>query len=139
MIQLNNPIFLNVEYSRSFTLEYPICAKDKNIVLPYPTTDPDILRGELLHTTVVSTITTTNGIYKVGNNIENENSNENNSKKKNKHLSNQKNIVKTIQTKHVRDKLLFYQGGHHGSCLPVRNALTKLMNDKKVASKNRRR
>lgn len=27
--------------------EYPVCAKEKNIVMPYPTTDPDVLRGHL--------------------------------------------------------------------------------------------
>jgi hypothetical protein len=38
MIQLNPPIFLNVELSRSFILEYPVCGKEKNIVMPYPST-----------------------------------------------------------------------------------------------------
>ena len=47
MIQLSAPIFLNVEFSRSFVKEYPVCAREKNIVMPYPTTDPDVLRGHL--------------------------------------------------------------------------------------------
>jgi hypothetical protein len=47
MIQLNLPIFLNVEYSLSFAAEYPVCALQKNIVLPYPTTDSDFYSGRL--------------------------------------------------------------------------------------------
>ena len=46
MIQLNDPIFLNVEFSRSFAEEYPFCALQKNIVMPYPTTDSDFYSGE---------------------------------------------------------------------------------------------
>lgn len=48
MIQLEAPIFLNVEFSRSFVQEYPICAKEKNIVMPYPSIDPELLRGSLV-------------------------------------------------------------------------------------------
>ena len=47
MIHLNSPIFLNVEYSRSFVEQYPVCATEKNIVMPYPTIDPDFYAGEL--------------------------------------------------------------------------------------------
>lgn len=46
MIHLNDPIFLNVEYSHSFTQEYPICATEKNIVMPYPTIDSDFYAGK---------------------------------------------------------------------------------------------
>jgi hypothetical protein len=41
MIQLNQPTFFNVEYSKTFIQEYPICSQFKNLVMPYPTTDPD--------------------------------------------------------------------------------------------------
>jgi hypothetical protein len=47
MIHLQSPIFLGVEYSKSFVMEYPICTTQKNIVLPYPTTDPDFFSGKL--------------------------------------------------------------------------------------------
>jgi hypothetical protein len=47
MIHLNAPLFLNVEYSRSFIEEYPICATEKNIVMPYPTVDTDYYAGKL--------------------------------------------------------------------------------------------
>lgn len=47
MMHLHTPIFLNVEYSRSFINDYPICAKRKNIVMPYPTTDPGLFNGKL--------------------------------------------------------------------------------------------
>ena len=47
MIQLYPPIFVNVEFSRSFVNEYPICATQKNIVVPYPTTDPWLFSGKL--------------------------------------------------------------------------------------------
>lgn len=85
MIQLNSPIFINVEYSRSFVKEYPICAKVKNIVAPYPNTDPLLYSGS-----IPSMFTNDTGSY-------------------------------------IRDKLLFYQGGHHGSCEPIRTALSNIM------------
>ena len=47
MSHLYPPIFLGVEYSLSFVKEYPICSTLKNIVLPYPTTDPDLFTGRL--------------------------------------------------------------------------------------------
>ena len=47
MSHLYPPIFLGVEYSLSFVKEYPICSTLKNIVLPYPTTDPDLFSGKL--------------------------------------------------------------------------------------------
>lgn len=47
MIHLTSPIYLNVEYSRSFVDEYPVCAKEKNIVMPYPTIDSDFYAGKL--------------------------------------------------------------------------------------------
>ena len=47
MPQLHPPIFLSVELSRSFLAEYPICAAEKNIVLPYPTVDSDFYSGAL--------------------------------------------------------------------------------------------
>lgn len=44
---LYTPIFLSVEYSLSFVKEYPICGTEKNIILPYPMTDPDFFNGKL--------------------------------------------------------------------------------------------
>ena len=46
MIQLYPPIFINIEFSKSFIQEYPICSQQKNIVVPYPTTDPALFSGE---------------------------------------------------------------------------------------------
>jgi hypothetical protein len=43
MIQLNSPIFLHLEYSGAFYNEYPICAKQKNIMMPYPSIDPKMI------------------------------------------------------------------------------------------------
>ncbi len=87
MVQLNNPIFLNVEFSKSFVKEYKICATEKNVVMPYPTTDPNVYNGQLLNQ-----------------NIE-------------------------------RDKLLYYQGGGHGSCLQIRHMLNIIMKDKSLTPK----
>lgn len=42
MIQLYPPLFINVEYSRSFVQEYPVCSVQKNIIAPYPILDPDL-------------------------------------------------------------------------------------------------
>lgn len=47
MPHLHTPIFLGVEYSSSFVKEYPVCSSQKNIVMPYPTTDPDLFNGKL--------------------------------------------------------------------------------------------
>lgn len=48
MSHLHRPIILGVEYSIQFVKEYPICATKKNIVAPYPTSDPDLFNGKLL-------------------------------------------------------------------------------------------
>jgi hypothetical protein len=32
-----------------------------------------------------------------------------------------------------RNKLLYYQGGHHGSCVQIREALNVLMRDRQIA------
>ncbi len=47
MVHLYPPIFLALEYSASFVKEYPICSSQKNILMPYPTTDPDLFNGKL--------------------------------------------------------------------------------------------
>ncbi len=47
MSHLKPPIFLGVEYSLSFLAEYPVCAAQKNVMVPYPTTDPDLFSGKL--------------------------------------------------------------------------------------------
>lgn len=101
MIQLEAPIFLNVEFSRSFVKEYPICASQKNIVMPYPTTDPEVLRGHVKPTSPLSVLPSSS----VGSDAE----------------------------PSKRDNLLFYQGGRHGSCEEVRNALSSVMSDKSIA------
>ena len=93
MIQLSSPIFFNVEYSRSFTEEYPICSRRKNIVLPYPSTDPDLYSGRLIR----------------------------------------------AAQRARRTKLLFYQGGAHGSCMAVRNALGKLARNSELAPATKKR
>lgn len=85
MVQLFPPIFLNVEFSRSFINEYPVCASAKNIVMPYPSTDPDLISGRL------------------------------------------------FSNRPPRDKLVFYQGGNHGSCSFIRSALQEIIQNKKYA------
>ena len=47
MLHLHPPIFVAVEYSKSFIQEYPVCSRDKNMLMPYPTTDPDLYSGKL--------------------------------------------------------------------------------------------
>ena len=87
MIQLNSPIFLNVEFSASFTREYPVCATQKNLVMPYPCTDPDLYSGRLL----------------------------------------------SQPPELPRNRLLYYSGGHHGSCVFIREALTELVRNKRLS------
>ena len=47
MMHLYPPIFLCLEYSVGFVQEYPVCSTQKNIVVPYPTTDPELFNGKL--------------------------------------------------------------------------------------------
>lgn len=47
MMHLHTPIFLCLEYSANFISEYPVCSSQKNIVVPYPTTDPELFNGKL--------------------------------------------------------------------------------------------
>lgn len=47
MMHLHTPIFLCLEYSANFISEYPVCSSQKNIVVPYPTTDPELFSGKL--------------------------------------------------------------------------------------------
>jgi len=47
MMHLHTPIFLCLEYSANFIAEYPVCSTHKNIVVPYPTTDPELFNGKL--------------------------------------------------------------------------------------------
>lgn len=44
---LLRPIFVALEYSKSFIETYPTCVQLKNILVPYPTTDPDLFNGKL--------------------------------------------------------------------------------------------
>jgi hypothetical protein len=45
MIQLSNPIFLNVELTKAFVTEYPKCTQHgKILVLPYPALDYGMYR-----------------------------------------------------------------------------------------------
>ena len=44
-IHLYRPIFLVLEYSLSFIRTYPICTTYKNIVMPYPNNDYQLLNG----------------------------------------------------------------------------------------------
>lgn len=46
MMHLHSPIFLNIEYSKTFVNEYPMCSQYKNIVMPYPSIDPAIFNGK---------------------------------------------------------------------------------------------
>ena len=87
MIQLHRPIFLNVEYSHSFIQEYPVCARQKNLIMPYPTIDPDLYSGKLLKPPEIK-----------------------------------------------RDKLLYYHGGMHGTCVNVREALAALQRDHTISA-----
>lgn len=89
MLQLGNPIFFNVELGKRFVDEYPICSKNKIMILPYPSTDPNLYSKRILDFKLMKT---------------------------------------------GRNKLYFYQGGYHGSCIFVRQALNTLMTFKEFSS-----
>lgn len=109
MLQLANPIFLNVELSKLFIQEYPICSKQKNIVVPYPTTDSDMYSYSYFPNALQQFLTKI--LQKIP------------------HISPeilQKHLIDYLTSEHKRSKLLFYQGGNHGSCVKVRQSLTSL-------------
>ena len=108
MIQLSTPIFLSVEYSSEFIREYPFCSIRKNIVMPYPTTDPELFNGKLLKMPLKSS---GQQFLRQNSKIENEN----------------KSII--INYKERRQYLLYYAGGLHGDCIEVRKAMKQLMNN----------
>ena len=87
MIQLNRPIFLNVEFSRTFVQEFGANCAHKNLVMPYPMLDQDFYNGKL----------------------------------------------GTRPAEVVRDKLLYYSGGRHGSCVFIREALNEIQRNASVA------
>lgn len=110
MIHLTAPIYLNVEYSRSFVDEYPVCAKEKNIIMPYPTVDPDFYSGNLFQ----SKLQRDKLIFYLGG-------------------------TAVLDVHHLPLTLthnphqLTYATGNHGSCVFVRNALTDLSRVKQIA------
>lgn len=95
MMHLHRPIFLNVEYSASFVREYPICSRQKNLVMPYPNTDPGLWRRPVLPV-----------MHGHGHG--------------HGHGS-------QTEVSGRRSRLLFYQGGMHGSCTQVRKGLSAIM------------
>lgn len=108
-MQLNPPIFINVEYSQSFVQEYPICSRHKNIVAPYPTVDPDFYSGKLFMPGFPN-IKRDKLIFYLGGTL----------------------------TRHHHNctsfsLLLSCAAGNHGSCVFVREALTALSRDKSIA------
>lgn len=109
MLQLANPIFLNVELSKLFIQEYPICSTQKNIVVPYPTTDSDLYSYNYFPVALQQSLSQI--------------------LQKTPHTNPetlQKHFIDYLTSKHQRSKLLFYQGGNHGSCVKVRQSLTSL-------------
>ncbi len=117
MLQLANPIFLNVELSKLFIQEYPICSTRKNLILPYPTTDPDLytyyyfpngLQQSLARTLQTDSSTSPEIV--------------------------RKHFIDYLTNDHKRSKLIYYQGGNHGSCVKVRQSLTALT--KATSTKN---
>ena len=110
MPHLHAPIFLGVEYSKSFINEYPICSMKKNIVVPYPVTDPKVYNGYYFnHYSVIKSHTNKYDVYQHHN------------------ISYEKN--KYIKANITRSALLFYSGGMHGECVHVRRALKEIMNN----------
>ena len=132
MIQLYPPIFVTVEFSRSFVTEYPVCATEKNIVVPYPTTDPDLLSGMFFEKNVDNSAKKSGQGKKPANHrvmIGDANGvvpNQAATNKANHEFNKERHNEIGFR---VRDKLLFYQGGMHGSCEDIRRALVAIMRD----------
>jgi hypothetical protein len=104
MPQLHPPIFLNIEYSKSFVSEYPMCSQFKNIVMPYPSIDPAIISGRVQRNKKHTTDLVPPGLE-----LEHSSNSSGGPGRYNKSL------------------LMFYRGGNHGECMVVRQALTRLM------------
>jgi len=124
MIQLQAPIFLNVELSKSFVREYPVCATEKNVVMPYPAIDPDFYAGKLTQ----PGIKRDKLIFYLGG----------------MHLAvHYSCVAMELLWLSIQEDWLWLVGvyapippslsGNHGSCVFIRNALTALSRDKAVA------
>ena len=108
MSHLQPPIFLNIEYSKTFVAEYPMCSQYKNLVMPYPSLDPSIINGRVqkkhFHPQVGSAVPV--------NNSEDT-------------LSNSSNPP----SRYGKSLLMFYRGGNHGECMVIRQALNRIIAD----------
>lgn len=105
MPQLHAPIFLNIEYSRSFVSEYPMCAQFKNIVMPYPSVDPAVISGHVKRNKKLTAEVSPGLELELASNSSAE------------------------PGRYGKSLLLFYRGGNHGECMVIRQALTRLMVD----------
>jgi hypothetical protein len=104
MPHLLPPVFLNIEYSKSFVAEYPMCAQYKNIVMPYPSLDPAIINNQLVqihNKQIIHSAGPGAGAGAGGN----------------------------PPSRYDKSLLLFYRGGNHGECMVIRQALVRLMGD----------
>jgi hypothetical protein len=112
MPHLLPPVFLNIEYSRAFVREYPMCAQFKNIVLPYPSLDPAIINGQVQRHKkhpAVQQQGAGGGAVLLDNRLD--------------PASNSGNLP----SRYDRSLLMFYRGGNHGECMAVRQGLVRLM------------
>jgi hypothetical protein len=134
MIQLNNPIFINIELSRSFISEYPACTRSTNkiIVVPYPSTDDSLYAGKYLELSQMESETekwlTSADIeirqqYRVNLTAFSELT-----KKILFRNSSGQGPASYVTSAHdVREKLIFYHGGMHGECDFIRRALVRVL------------
>lgn len=116
MIQLHAPIFVNVELSKSFISEYPVCSREKNIVMPYPTIDPDFYAHKLFLPNFPN-VARDKLIFYLG------------GEDRLYWISRFLDFVCMTP----RIKLAVFDAGDHGSCVYVRNALTGLSRMKQIA------
>ena len=133
MIQLYPPIFLNVEFTRSFVREYPVCAREKNVVMPYPTVDPSLFSGEMPSVVPVEALSDDDLVRRwLAQNNTTSSMSMGYSKSAISGMSSIGSIVnvgRAVQavTGVPRKSLVFYLGGKHGSCEHLRGALNQLM------------
>jgi hypothetical protein len=155
MFHLYPPIFLNLEYSLQFSEEYPICTKEKNIVMPYPTIDYELFNGNLyssssslssllsspskaisesLLLSQSSLSSLVSPYYNISSSHQNHHHHHHHHHTYHTHtnqshtdLTHTHNENYSLVINETRKYLLYYAGGLHGDCMEVRKAMKIIM------------
>jgi len=139
MLHLYPPIFLNLEYSLQFSKEYPICTKEKNIVMPYPTIDYELFNGNLYSSSSSlssllseaaseSLLLSQSSLSSLVSPYYNISSSHHNHHHHTHTVHNHTHHESySLVINETRKYLFYYAGGLHGDCMEVRKAMKIIM------------